>query len=602
MAFTVPDRLLAKSITVTAGERKVFVALRDHLPEDYLVYYNVRVRGRHPDFIIIGPDLGIVVLEVKDWRLGSILEVAADGVRIKTSEGERVVRSPAEQAREYTLGVVDALKQRPALQADGRLCCAWGYGVVLPQLTRRDVGTPPLFGPSLADALGPDLLFTSDDLTPAELGPRLRRLLERWAGRPRLSPAQVDEIRAVLYPEIRLGWGHGDAEIIRVMDREQERLARSLGDGHRLLRGVAGSGKTVTLICRARHLRALHPDWRILVLCYNRVLANHLHEAIGVDDRVEVSTFHAWCRRQLVDAAVPFPAPPGGREPSAEYWGTLLPRLLLEAQAGGMIRGRTYDAILIDEGQDFTDDWYRAVLGALDRDTDCLFIALDSSQNIYRRRVSWRELGIQVKGRSQILRVNYRNTRSILDAAYRLISDLDSRAAAGGPHEEEYVAPDRALRDGPPPALRRHPPGETDREFVLEWVQARLAKGIPPDDILILALHRASLERLARSLRSEGVSAWLLYDQAEPGAAKLSTVHGAKGLDAAHVLLVNGHDLDTNEEEHGRRLLYIAMTRATQELCVCHEGDSRLMAELAAAVEAGRSDSWPLEPRRLSLA
>lgn len=54
------------------GERKVFVALRDHLPEDYLVYYDIPVDGWHSDFIIVGPDLGLAVLEVKDWRRNAI--------------------------------------------------------------------------------------------------------------------------------------------------------------------------------------------------------------------------------------------------------------------------------------------------------------------------------------------------------------------------------------------------------------------------------------------------------------------------------------------------------------------------------------------------
>jgi hypothetical protein len=210
----------------------------------------------------------------------------------------------------------------------------------------------------------------------------------------------MDEIRAVLYPEIRLGWGHSDSEIVEVMDREQERLARSLGDGHRLLRGVAGSGKTITLVCRARHLRALHPDWRILALCFNRVLASHLRQAIGEHERLEVSSFHAWCRRQLMNAGGTIPPPPERGESSDDYW-ERLPRLLLDAQAAGKAP-QPYQAILIDEGQDFADDWYRAILGALAPETNSLFVAVDSSQNIYKRRISWRELGIQAQGRSQV--------------------------------------------------------------------------------------------------------------------------------------------------------------------------------------------------------
>jgi len=79
---------------VTPGERRVFVALRDHLPEDYLVYYDVAVDGRHPDFIIVGPDPGLAVLEVKDWPLKSILEIRTERVRLRQAKGELEVPNP----------------------------------------------------------------------------------------------------------------------------------------------------------------------------------------------------------------------------------------------------------------------------------------------------------------------------------------------------------------------------------------------------------------------------------------------------------------------------------------------------------------------------
>ncbi len=99
MAFTVPERLAAGGCTTTTGERKVFDALRDHLPEDYLVYYDIRVNGRHPDFVVIGPDLGLVVLEVKDWRLATIAGTTGEGVLLRTPGGDRIVRHPLRQAR-----------------------------------------------------------------------------------------------------------------------------------------------------------------------------------------------------------------------------------------------------------------------------------------------------------------------------------------------------------------------------------------------------------------------------------------------------------------------------------------------------------------------
>jgi len=165
-------------------------------------------------------------------------------------------------------------------------------------------------------------------------------------------------------------------------------LAKSLGDGHRLVRGVAGSGKTIVLMCRARHLLELHPDWSILVLCFNRVLAEHLSRTIGVDDRLQVLTFHAWCSRELRRAKIAMPPAPERGQAWHEYW-ERVPTLLLGAYETGQARAGTYQAILVDEGQDFANDWYRVIMKALDHASNSLFIALDSSQNIYDRKISW---------------------------------------------------------------------------------------------------------------------------------------------------------------------------------------------------------------------
>ncbi|MCX5803045.1 MAG: hypothetical protein NTU69_05855, partial [Proteobacteria bacterium] len=105
------------------------------------------------------------------------------------------------------------------------------------------------FGPSLAETLGPGVILSGDDLASDQLLLQLRRLIPDWVPpRDPMNVLQIDEIRRVLYPEIRIGWGYTDNEIVQVMDKEQERLARTLGEGHYLVRGVAGSGKTVILI------------------------------------------------------------------------------------------------------------------------------------------------------------------------------------------------------------------------------------------------------------------------------------------------------------------------------------------------------------------
>jgi len=87
-------------------------------------------------------------------------------------------------------------------------------------------------------------------------------------------------------------------DVLQVMDLQQESVARNLGEGHRLIHGPAGSGKTMILIYRAVQLQAIaRPDKPILVLCYNRELAGRIDTMLrlkGVGPAVQVSTFHAW--------------------------------------------------------------------------------------------------------------------------------------------------------------------------------------------------------------------------------------------------------------------------------------------------------------------
>lgn len=586
----IPETIAARP-GATAGERKVFVALRDRLPEDYLVYYEISVKGRYPDFIVVGPDLGLVVLEVKDWRLGSIAGVTGEGVVLRREHEEIVVPNPIQQARSYVLRAVDTLKKRPLLSEGERLRFGWGYAVVFTAVTRRELDAPSLFGPSLADALGEGVVLTSEELADKKLLARLREAVPS-ASTPRepLNPVQIDEIRGALYPEIRVGWGLTDADIIRVMDREQERLARTLGEGHRLLRGVSGSGKTLTLICRAHHLRTRYPQWRILVVCFNRVLADYLRTTIEADAQVEVVHFHGWCRRQIETAGLSVPPPPTTEAERAAYWDETLPKLLLWAYQDGRCKPGAYQAILVDEGQDFANDWYRALLRALDSETNSLLIALDSSQNIYRRKASWRALGIQVVGRTRIFRVNYRNTQQIFSAAYGMIRDLDTAGMAARETEEEYVVPDKVLRQGGPPEVRRSSSPEATFPDALEWIRVRLARGVPPDQIMVLGLSWDEMSRLETWLDDAGVPAQVLRRRGQPGAVRLSTVHSSKGLDAECVLLLGANRLDRYDETEARRLLYIAMTRARSELCVAYQAESALMKALKDLAAGGRHD------------
>ncbi|NET53715.1 MAG: AAA family ATPase, partial [Merismopedia sp. SIO2A8] len=175
--------------------------------------------------------------------------------------------------------------------------------------------------------------------------------------------------------------------------------------GHALIRGVAGSGKSLILRDRATSL-AKEFD-RILVLSYNRLMNQWLNATI---ESATASTFHTW--------AYTF---------GYTYDHDQNPEQRQEAIALAKVSGFQYDAILIDEAQDFYDEWFQAVLAVLNPDTQSLFFVYDNTQSIYgqpHRRKSgwtWKNLGINVTGRSQVFDVNYRNTPEILDVAWNFI-------------------------------------------------------------------------------------------------------------------------------------------------------------------------------------
>ena len=143
-------------------------------------------------------------------------------------------------------------------------------------------------------------------------------------------------LRSVIHPNIVIKETGAD---LAVLDLRQERNARAIGDGHRVVYGMAGSGKTVLLIARAK-LLSEDPEKRILMLCYNRLLASHLAMSVRNCRKVKVLTFHGWGRRNGIDFSP---------EENDEAFGEHLQARL---QSGLGDRGR-FDAVLIDEAQDW---------------------------------------------------------------------------------------------------------------------------------------------------------------------------------------------------------------------------------------------------------
>jgi superfamily I DNA/RNA helicase len=357
---------------------------------------------------------------------------------------------------------------------------------------------------------------------------------------------------------------------LKVLDLRQERNAHSLGDGHRIVYGVAGSGKTVILVARAR-LVSEDLTKRVLVLCYNVALAEYFQRLFAQTTNVTCLNFHKWGTQRN---SIRF-------DDDEEVFGT---RLLQRLQLGeGEVS--SYDAVFIDEAQDFSKTWFLcAKLALKEPDDGDLLIVGDGSQSLYRRRsFTWTEAGVHAVGRTINKRFdldkNYRNTREILKIAAEFVSvDVE-------PNDPEsslqIVRPDPnvALRSGPVPEMLAAPTVDRELRIAVEKILSWLENGLKPSEIAVLYRARGGWVKDLASLISQRTAVYWRNDQGEDfrdrSGVCLTTMHSAKGLQWRAVLVMradmmphfpNG-DVDRVEQERLERgLMYVAMTRAEEML------------------------------------
>ena len=234
-----------------AGEKRFARRIESHLEEDYLCWYEMPVgkRQRYSDFIVLHPARGLLLLEVKDWKLDTIQKIDATTATIITPRGLKTVSNPLQQVRQCTYRLLKQLERDPQLivksgRYQGHLVLPYGYGVVLSNITRRQFEST-----DLGEVLPEHQVICKDEmLESAEseaFQERLWNMFNVQFSTPLTLP-QVDRIRWHVFPEVRINTGDqgslfpeepGDGsedtllpDIVKVMDTQHELLARSLGE------------------------------------------------------------------------------------------------------------------------------------------------------------------------------------------------------------------------------------------------------------------------------------------------------------------------------------------------------------------------------------
>ncbi len=551
------------------------------------------------------PRRGILILEVKDFRLSTLIQANKQTWDIHGELGPKTIPNPLEQARQYAHQVVNALERDPQLvqpegRHQGKLAFPWSYGVVLPNITRAQFDKA-----ELAHAIEPHRVICQDEMgeqvEPEALQSRLWDMFPFMMGGV-MSLPQMDRVRWIMFPEVRVQvqdqlFDDSDEaaelpSIMRVMDLQQEQLARSLGEGHRVIHGVAGSGKTMLLGYRAEHLAKAQTaaSKPILILCYNEPLARQIARVMsakGIADRVHAVHFHKWCRQQLVAYGQDLP-------PQNLSWDAFFEDMVQRVITGvdrRQIPSGQYQAVLIDEGHDFAPEWLRLVVQMVDPTTNSLLVLYDDAQSIYDRtqkskNFSFKSVGIQAQGRTTILKINYRNTRQILQTASLVAADLltaEDKDDDGVP----LLKPVSCGRDGEAPLIVRLPTLREEVAQVAELLATAHREGHAWADMAILCRHHSEMDMCAEFLRKRKLPHQLrrnsssVFDPAHDS-IKVMTLHVSKGLEFPVVALVGAGRMpaEGEDEREEARLFYVGATRATQRLVIGASGGGKFAARI----------------------
>jgi len=617
MAEMIPESISAHR-NVTPGEKRVFKLLQEALQpdEEFLVWYEPRAIDRYPDFIVWGQYVGLLVIEVKDWVASQIVEMNSKTFKLTVNGKIQERLNPLEQARDSTNKIMEKLKKVPSFvhkggKHNGKLKFPVGYCVVFTNITRKQAQEL-----GITEVLPDTTVLFSDDLsinTDSKDRQRefIAKLKQAFTVRFDFDPLTYDELKILryqLFPEVRVNQVRrlrttDDEQLIKTLDLEQEKTAKSLGEGHRILKGVAGSGKTLVLACRAKYLKELHPNWRILVVCYNISLSRYLRKLLqlsgpreGTSD-IEVFHFHGLVKHLTgVDLS-------RWEDESTEQYDLRVGTILKGEIAKGTVKRGMYDAILVDEGQDFITDWMQGLTQLLNEEHDSLLFCYDPAQNVFgRTRPNWKSAGFKVQGKRPIeLKRSYRNTVEILEVAKTFARLENTTVTTEDESLDLTLFPIPTNRHGPKPIL--HHCSDTDEQvtYILDTIEQCLQNDdCKLSDVGVLYPDRKYQDfpnRFAAAFKSKfGADKLFWVNTREDKLAldlttesvKLMTIHSSKGLEFKVVFLVGLESMprfsDSDNEE--RRLAYVGLTRAQDILYLPYVSNAGYISELHEIINA----------------
>jgi hypothetical protein len=526
------------------AESRMYQALRDQLPDDALVVhsakwvYRARGAGRvsegESDFVIFLPQNGFLTIEVKG---GGIVFDGKTGTwsSLDRNNVSHAIKDPFHQAQRQRFAILDQLNGHVSWRGRKIVC---GHAVFFP-----DLASPaPFAGPDRPI----DIIGVRGDMT--RLGAWIAGVLRFWTPSNPVSPLGSQGVKLAedvlcssidVKPMLSVALIQEEEIRVRLTD-QQARVLRIIGGRSRaLIGGGAGTGKTLIALEKAR--RVARSGQSAVLICYNRRLADALASANRGIPGLEISGFHQLCERRISMAREV-----SGRDVLAEaqeayagedFYDAQLPFAL--ALANEIVPDKN-NAVVIDEAQDFTDEYWLGVEGLLADEGSQLYVFFDPNQMLYKRRGK-----IPIAEEPFWLTSNCRNTHHIHQAAYRYYSGelTDPPEIAGSPLV--HIIGESA--------------GDQADAIVKEIGRLLTKEGVRPSEIVVLVMGKPKqsfYDLMASRTLARGTH-WIIESD-NPEGILLETVPRFKGLEASIVFLWLPPVVD---DEHDRELLYVGLSR-----------------------------------------
>jgi len=540
MAIMIPQNITIRS---TEGERRVFYFLEKYLSADYIIWYELDAEERYPDFVIVGPEIGILILEVKDWSTKNIIGINQSEFVLSLGGKTISYPNPQKQGFNFKNIVMNKVKRSENL-SDQINSLRFNHAVCFPNIDRQEYESLKDIKSSFlaSEIISSDIIIFRDDIEQINnermLTSKLNDILYYKPGCT-LTKEIIDKIRVALDKNIVVK--DTKCPIIKIMENRQEQIVKMYPSGNKLIRGNAGSGKSVLLSKRAQYLSERYPQSNILFLCFNIALATYFkNEIFKGYSNITIQHYHGF-----------------KNSPTNKY-----------------------DFIFIDEGQDFKREWYKNIIESLsDNEMNHIIIASDGAQLIYEDDTDYdfRDLGIPF---DEIIELdeNYRNTAEICTLAeVFLLQDEEIYShRCKDKYDNNYISKiNRKYRHGKMPHIENVSTRLEEYRYIDSRIKELHDKGVRYSQIGILIFRNNDYDELENNLKDLPLS-YLNNSKGsfslESNSINVSVINSAKGLEFDYVFICGFLNIQKDSITEKKRV-YVAMTRAIKELYIVYSKD-----------------------------